>query len=181
VIYGEADSSVIARTLEGMVMPNDARSFYEAIIAAGAILSGFCGTFLAFRIQREANYYRQPVLNFERQEARDVPIKLTHFSAAFLLLLLGSVCSVVFGFLLPLLALGGWGWMWSRRSLVVAGLVAAMVLIGAYFVAELVHYEILSGRLLNDRREWGRELGVAVVGIVSAIVLGLVTYAVLAG
>ena len=56
-----------------------------------------------------------------------------------------------------------------------------MVLIGAYFVAELVHYEILSRRLLNDRREWGREVAVAVVGIVSAIVFGLVTYAVLAG
>jgi len=33
--------------------------FYEAALTAGAITSGFIGTFLAFRIQREAGYYRQ--------------------------------------------------------------------------------------------------------------------------
>ena len=56
-------------------------SFYTATLSAGAILTGFCGTFLSFRLQREANYYRQVALDFETREARDVFVDLTHFTA----------------------------------------------------------------------------------------------------
>ena len=113
-------------------MPNDPHSFFETIISAGAILSGFCGTFLAFRIQREASYYSQPALSFDRQEAKDVLIRMTHFTSAFFLLLLGTFSALVFGFLFPLLALAGSAWILARPGLVVGGLVAALVLIGGY-------------------------------------------------
>ncbi len=69
-------------------MPIDPYSFYTATLSAGAILMGFYGTFLAFRIQREANYYRQPALDFGLSEARDVYIGLTHFSSSFLLIVM---------------------------------------------------------------------------------------------
>ena len=83
-------------------MTEDPHSFFATLLTAGAILSGFCGTFLAFRIQSEANYYRQPALSFERGEARDISIDLTHFTSAFLLLILATLCAVIFGFVLPL-------------------------------------------------------------------------------
>ena len=68
------------------------------MLTAGAILSGFCGTFLAFRIQREAAYYRQPAVDYHGNKGKDVYIGLTHFTSAFLLLALATVCSVTFGF-----------------------------------------------------------------------------------
>src|SRR5271169_6802868 len=105
-------------------------AFFESIIGAGAILSGFCGTFLAFRIQRESNYYRQPVVSFDLGEGKDVFIGLTCFSPAFKLLVFGCCCSVVFGFLLPLFALAGCAWIAANQKLVVAGLIATVVLIG---------------------------------------------------
>lgn len=43
----------------------------QSLLQAGAILAGFCGTFLAFRIQREASYYRQPVADFDTGRAAD--------------------------------------------------------------------------------------------------------------
>jgi len=150
-------------------------SFYESVIAAGAILSGFCGTFLSFRIQREANYHRQPALSFEAGQAKDVHIGLTHFTSSFLLLCLGSLCSVVFGFLIPLFALAGPPWAQSCVGTVVAGLVAALVLIGGYFFDELVHYRILSGRLVDDAREWRGEIGIVIGGLGIALVAALLT------
>lgn len=71
----------------------DPMSLYSSLLSAGAILAGFCGTFLAFRIQREANYYRQPALDFATGEARDVPIGLTHFTSGLLLLGIASICT----------------------------------------------------------------------------------------
>jgi hypothetical protein len=38
------------------LMDNE-HQFFGAVVDAGAILAGFCSTFLVFRIQREANYY----------------------------------------------------------------------------------------------------------------------------
>lgn len=149
-------------------MNSDPLAFYESIIGAGAILSGFCGTFLSFRIQREANYYRQPVVSFEQEKAKDIYVGLTHFSSAFLLLILGTICSVIFGFLLPLFALAGWVWPLGHRNVVVGGLVAALILVATYFLDELVHYKILSSRLLNDVNEWRRESFVWVGGILIA-------------
>jgi hypothetical protein len=86
-------------------MTADLQAFFAASLSAGAILTGFCGTFLSFRIQREANYCRQPVLDFQSGTAKDVCIGLSHFSSSFLLLILASLLAVAFGFVSPLLAL----------------------------------------------------------------------------
>jgi hypothetical protein len=87
----------------------DEQTFYAAVLSAGAILTGFSGTFLQFRIQREANYYRQPVLSYvegaEQGKAQDVPIGLVHFTGAFLLIIVSTLMAVTFGFVFPLLAL----------------------------------------------------------------------------
>jgi hypothetical protein len=158
-------------------MPSDPRSFFEAIISAGAIMSGFCGTFLAFRIQREANYYRQPALSYDRGDAKDILIKLTHFTSPFLLLILASLCSMAFGFLIPLLALAGSVWALAQTKLVVAGLVATLILLIAYFFDELVHYRILSPQLLNDAREWREELVIVLVALTVALITSFAVYA----
>jgi len=142
--------------------------FFGSLLSAGAILSGFCATFLVFRIQREAAYYRQPVVDYSEEKGKDVYIGLTHFTSAFLLLVLATVCSATFGFVFPLLALNGSTWISDRPGLVVGGMIAALLLIGAYFVDELVHYQILRN-LRNDASEWKREWWVIAGGILSAI------------
>ncbi|SRR5258708_11092813 len=129
-------------------------AFFESVIGAGAILSGFCGTFLAFRIQREASYYRQPVLDFESKTAKDVEIGLTHFTSPLLLLLLSTAAALIFGFVVPLLAIAGIRGGLIRPAFVVAGLVAAVLLLIGYFAAELVHYKVFSSKLVNDVAEW---------------------------
>jgi len=156
------------------MMNFEARPFYESIIAAGAILSGFCGAFLAFRIQREANYYRQPSV----EKGEDVFVGLTHFSSSFLLLILGTCCSVVFGFLAPLLGLAGVAWILANPRIVTAGLVGSLVLIAGYFVDELVHYEIVSVSLRPryDKAGWRRELPVVIGSAIGALLLALVTF-----
>ena len=82
-----------------------ARDFYVAVLTAGTLLTGFSGTFLTFRIQREANYYRQPALSYDQEDARDIFIGLSHFTSSFLLIICSVVLDIVFGFLLPLVAL----------------------------------------------------------------------------
>ena len=77
----------------------DNMQFYEAVINAGAILAGFCSTFLVFRIQRESNYYRQSALSYEQGKAKDIYIGLTHFTSSFLLIILAATVSMVFGLL----------------------------------------------------------------------------------
>jgi hypothetical protein len=47
-------------------------------------------------------------------------------------------------------------------------MIGGLLLIGAYFLDELVHYEILR-KLGSDRREWRREWWVVGIGILSAI------------
>jgi hypothetical protein len=156
-------------------------AFFESIIGAGAILCGFCGTFLAFRIQREANYYRQPIADFESGRAKDVLVGLTHFSGPFLLLVVGSVCATLFGFLLPLIALGGAEWIRSRPNLVVGGLVATLVLIVAYFWVELIHYRIVGSKLEYDSAEWKREKPIVVGGAFVAVLCAILAYFALPG
>jgi hypothetical protein len=146
--------------------------FFAAALSAGAILCGFCGTFLSFRIQREAGYYRQVALDFEKQKARDIYIGKTHFTSSFLLLCLATVCSAVCGFAFPLLALNGTVWA-ANRGLVVGGMIAALILLAAYFAAELVHYGILSGRLVNDAREWKTEGWIVAMGVALAAGCGV--------
>lgn len=143
----------------------DPQNFFSAALGAGAILSGFCGTFLSFRIQRESAYYRQPVLDYENDKAKDIYIGLSHFTSSFLLLILASVISIIFGVILPLIAMAGANIVWEAPKVVVAGLIASVVLISGYFVCELVHYEILNRKLLNDPSEWGRARKTVIVTI----------------
>jgi hypothetical protein len=148
--------------------PTRPESFFGSALTAGAILSGFCATFLVFRIQREAAYYRQPLVDYREGKGKDVFIGLTHFSSAFLLLSLATVCSATFGFACPLLALSGSAWVADRPGLVVGGIVGALLLVAAYILDELVHYDILR-RLGSDAREWRREWWVVGLGVLLAV------------
>lgn len=154
-------------------MTPDEQTFFSAALSAGAILTGFCGTFLSFRIQREAAYHRQPALDYEEGEARDVYIGLSHFTSSFLVLLVASLVTMVFGFIIPLFALAGFGGAFVTVPVVTGGLVAALVLISGYFLVEMRHYHILSNKLLNDRSEWGRQNGFVAICVFLAIVLFL--------
>jgi hypothetical protein len=149
----------------------DPNVFFSAALSAGAILSGFCGTFLAFRIQREAAYYRQAVADYHEGKGKDVYLGLTHFTSAFLLLVLATACAAVFGVVLPLLALGGSASVVGRHGLVIGGIFAALLLLAAYFIDELLHYGIISGRLAHDAAEWKREWWLVGFGIVSSAVV----------
>jgi hypothetical protein len=152
--------------------PDELGLFYGVALTAGAILSGFIGTFLNFRIQREANYYRQPVLDFngDKPEGRgkDARIGLSHFTSSFLLLILSAVCSTICGVFWPLLALARWRPAQTGPAPIVAGLGSSVILLAAYFFDELIHYKILKWNLANDLREWKNELVVLVVGVLLA-------------
>jgi hypothetical protein len=136
---------------------DEIRSFYQAALTAGAILSGFNGSFISFRIQREANYYRLPAYwyNEKAQEGEakwvgdSVDIRQSHFTTSFFLIILGTICSMWFGVWLPLSVLAGR--RDPRPAMTLAGLAASAVLVMAYFLDELIHYEILtfkwSGRI----------------------------------
>lgn len=157
-------------------MTEEERVFFQDIISAGAILAGFCSTFLAFRIEREAQYYRQPVLSYGRGDARDIYIGLAHLTSSFLLISLAAVFSIVFGFLLPLFALAGASGGFISPALVVGGLVAALVLLAGYFVSEMWHLGILPPKpLAEDAREWRRELPIVIGTVVLAVVGAVVT------
>lgn len=154
-------------------MTPEEQNFFSAALSAGAILTGFCGTFLSFRIQREAAYHRQPALDYEKDKAKDVYIGLSHFTSSFLVLILASLVTMVFGFILPLIALAGSGSAMVTVPVVTGGLVAALVLISGYFLVEMRHYHILSNKLLHDRAEWGRQNGVVAICVFLAVVLFL--------
>lgn len=156
--------------------PSNPESFFGSVLSAGAILSGFCGTFLSFRLQREATYYRQPAVDFREQDetknSKDIYIGLTHFTSGLFLLILATVCTVVFGVLLPLLALSGYASVASRTGLIVGGIIAGLLLIAAYFLDELVHYEILKwSRLADDIRDWKKEWWVVALAVLCAFIL----------
>ena len=146
------------------------RDFFSAALSAGAILSGFCGTFLAFRLQREASYYRQVALDFGRRKAKDVPIGLTRFTSALLLLVLATMFAAVFGFVFPLLALRHYSWFGDRAGYVVGGVIASLILLFAYFADELFHYRIIFKRLAPDVHDWKREWWIVALGISVAVV-----------
>lgn len=150
-------------------MSADVGQFYSAALVAGSILSGFCGTFLSFRIQRESAYYRQPALDFDSGTARDIPILLSHFTSSFLLIIVASILALTFGVIVPLLALSGVGWLYARPKLAVAGIIASTIFIAGYFVSELLHYRILSSKLFNDSSEWGRNTKTTAITFLLAI------------
>jgi hypothetical protein len=140
----------------GKAMAGEHWDFYSAVLTAGSVLTGFCGTFLQFRIQREANYYRQPVVSYDlvSNEAlgTDAYIGLSHFTFAFLLSILATLFALCFGFVFPLIAL-------VKRAdfvtpeLIMWGLFGSLILLIASFGAELIHYEILPGFVRDYLRE----------------------------
>jgi hypothetical protein len=115
----------------------DPQTFYAAVLSAGAILTGFSGTFLQFRIQREANYYRQPVLFYvegaEQGKGQDVAIGLTHFTGAFLLIIVSTLMAVTFGFVFPLLALAEMAPHFVSPKFVTVGLLSTLFPLLGYF------------------------------------------------
>lgn len=140
-------------------------TLFTAILSTGAILAGFCGTFLSFRIQREANYHRAP----DETTKGDRFIGLTHFTASLSLLLMATLCTAIFGIVLPLLALSG-ALLSVKASVVVGGMFGSLWLLAMYFTAELVHYRILTF-LRSDKAEWRREWWIVALGIIGAAAL----------
>jgi hypothetical protein len=138
-------------------MTQSDQTFFAVILNVGAILAGFCATFLSFRIQREAGYYRSPDGKGNN---------LSHFTASLALLLLATLCTAVCGIVLPLLALVGSGPCISR-GLIVGGVLGGLLLLAAYFVTELRHYDVFKF-LQNDRAEWKREGPFVAVGVICA-------------
>ena len=132
------------------------QDFFAAALNAGAILTGFCGTFLSFRIQREASYYRNL-----SSDGTDRLLDLTHFTAPLFLLLCSTICTVCFGVIIPLFHLSGL-WTTTRPGRVVGGLIGGLILLIVYFVCELRHYNVLKF-LENDKNEWARQ-GIFVAG-----------------
>jgi hypothetical protein len=86
-----------------------------------------------------------------------VYIELTHFTAAFLLIILATLTALAFGFALPLLALAELAPAWINPKTITVGLLSALPLLIGYFVTELVHYGILGNRLMQDIAEFKRE------------------------
>lgn len=150
-------------------------AFFEAVINAGAILAGFCGTFLVFRIQREASYYRQPFLSDQEEEVSDAFIGLSHFTSSFLLIILAALVSFIFGLIVPLFGLLGKNGPLSPE-MVVGGLVGAVVLLAGYFYDEMVHYGIFDQKLEFDSFEWKRELPIVIVTILLSGLASTVIY-----
>jgi hypothetical protein len=115
-----------------MMTPNDSE-FLGTVLTAGAIISGFCGSFLVFRIQREAEYYRTPGKQWNEQ----------HFTPSLLLLIVATLGAFIFGVCLPLLALAKSRAPLWWRPFIAAGLICSLSTLGAYILDELVHYRIL--------------------------------------
>jgi hypothetical protein len=139
-----------------------AENFFGDALAAGAILTGFCGTFLSFRIEREAEYHRKP-------DSQPDSVSLSHFSASFLILISASVITMIFGTALPLLGLSGVTSKWITIKLITAGLFAGLALIVGYFAVELVHYDIRFNKLRSDKEEWKREMPIVIVSFLLAL------------
>jgi hypothetical protein len=166
-VGGERSGQELVKGID--IMTGQELRFFDTVISAGAILAGFCSTFLAFRIQREADYYRQPALSYEDLMARDIPIGLQHFTSSFLLIILAAVGALVFGFVIPLFALAGLSGGLISVPFVVAGLVGSLILLAGYFADEMVHYRILGQSLVGDAREWGREAVLVVLVMLVAV------------
>lgn len=126
-------------------------------------MAGFIGTFLVFRIQREAGYFRQP--GPDGDDAKN----LSHLTPSFLPLLLAAGCASIFGVGLPLWALGaGWNGQ-SGRGWIVGGLFASMLLVATYVAVEMVHYDIRPNKLEGDREEWRRAVPLLAIGALLAV------------
>ena len=157
-------------------MDEQALIFFSTVINAGAILSGFCGTFLSFRIQREAAYYRQVALSYDEEAAKDIEVGLSHFTTPLLLLLMATLLAIAFGFIIPLFALAGLTWATTKVAMTAAGLAAAVAFLLGYFANELHHYGVFSAGLHSDRSEWVREAPIVAVTFLLALLAFILTY-----
>ncbi len=149
--------------------------FYPAALTAGSVIAGFIGTFFSFRIQREANYYRQPVLDFETGSSKNVNIDDTHFTVSLFLLCLGAIFALIFGIVSPLLELAGFELLpilGSPRAVIV-GLLASLVFVVGSFLAELIHYRIIKS---CDGEGWKNEGWLIGVTIGAAAVIWVCVY-----
>lgn len=133
--------------------------WFGIILTAGSILVGFCSTFLAFRIGREADYFRQ-----NNQQ---------HFTSAFFLIIVSTISSGVFGVVLPLLALIEVKCILDSPKFVVAGMIGSAILVAAYFVDELKHYGVLDKL---DCCGWRNEWWIVVCGVVLSVIIFLLIW-----
>jgi sterol desaturase/sphingolipid hydroxylase (fatty acid hydroxylase superfamily) len=140
---------------------SDLTTFFQNVIQAGSILAGFSATFLAFRIGREAEYYRSPEGNTRDQQ---------HFTSSFLLIILATAAALVSGFLLPLFFLAGMRGRCLHPRVIVAGLLATVILLCGYFMNELLHYRLLK----NIDTDWRAERPVRLTTLVMAGLIGTV-------
>jgi hypothetical protein len=79
---------------------------------------------------------------------------------------MATLCTAVFGIVLPLLVLSG-VLLPVTPSLVVGGILGSLWLLAMYFTAELVHYRVLTF-LASDKAEWRREWWILAVGAIGA-------------
>jgi hypothetical protein len=168
-------SIAVASMIASSMTTDQFEHFYEGALTAGAILTGFNGTFLTFRIQREASYHRQPVTVFieaaDCGKGQDALIGLSRFNSSFFLIILGTVCSFAFGVLLPLVALANWDRVTHSPSLIFGGILASGVLVTGYFVDEMIHYRILLNwrKFRADVGQWKHEWIVVIATLVLAV------------
>jgi hypothetical protein len=145
------------------VQQPETEQFFRDIIGSGAILAGFCATFLVFRIQREADFYRtaNDPKGTERNEQ--------HFTSSFLLIIFGTLAALCGGFLIPLLFLAGVQCFLLSPRVSVAALLASTVLIAGYVCNELVHYHITE----KADPDWRAEKKVWLSTLLVAVLVGL--------
>jgi hypothetical protein len=147
--------------------PEQLAQFYEAALTAGSIIFGFVGTFLNFRIQREANYHRQPGPDSDGQ---DVYLGLSHFTSSLALIILAGFIAMIFGVFEPLAALAHWTTIASSPACIVSGIVVSLILIVGYFFDELFHYKITCKL---DSEGWRREWWIVGVTVILAVGCGI--------
>jgi hypothetical protein len=81
--------------------------------------------------------------------------------------LLATLYTAVCGIVFPLLALVGSA-PWISPGLIVGGVIGGLLLLAAYFVTELRHYDVFKVSLKNDPAEWKREWPLVAAGVICA-------------
>jgi len=138
-------------------------NIFSAVMTAGSIISGFCGTFLSFRIQREANDFRT---------GKDGVISKQQFSISLILIILATIISLLVGVIFPLIALVKSNITWLTTRLVVSGLISGIILLVGYLFNELFHYRMLFQKYwpeIEMKDEWKRESPILVIFVVLSV------------
>lgn len=132
-------------------------NFFSEVIGAGAILTGLCGTFFAFRIQRESTFYSQPYRKKDGTWEVSL-IDRTHCTAPFRLLCWAFFASLCFGLCIPLLGMVGIKHPLVTPFVVTVGLFVAIILLIFYVLAELLHYHLFkcNSKITEEKTEEDR-------------------------